>query len=179
MFAQDSRQLNRHLLLNLIVDKHRCFSTKMASEQNGAKSALLLSEKSAHNVPFSHVRDEAIYDHTAGDEMVGLETDYENLVENLDELSEEQLDELLREARDINQRLRSVERKQTIDAHRGSMADHEEMTTEESASGPCRSHFLPPIQQTKTAMVTQVNVMKGIVSTQAERVGRREKSTVT
>lgn len=150
----------------------------MASEQNGAKSALL-SEKSAHNVPFSHVRDEAIYDHTAGDEMVGLETDYENLVENLDELSEEQLDELLREARDINQRLRSVERKQTMHAHRGSMADHEEMTMKENASRPSRSHFLPPIQQTKTAMVTQVNVMKGIVSTQAERVGRREKSTVT
>ena len=153
----------------------------MASSQNGAKSALFPSEKSAQSVPLSHVRDidKAIYDHTAGDEMVGLETDYESLVENLDELSEEQLDELLREAHDINQRLRSVERKQTMHAHRGSMADHEQLTMEESASRPSRSHFLPPIQQTKTAMVTQVNVMKEIVSTKSERVGRREKSTVT
>ena len=113
--------------------------------------------------------------------MVGSETDYENLGENLDELSEEQLDELLREARDINQRLRSVERRQSMHAQRGSMPDHE-MTMEsmeESASRPSRSHFLPPIHQTKTAMVTQVSVMKGIVSSNAGRVGRREKSTVT
>lgn len=100
--------------------------------------------------------------------MVGLDTDFESLAENLDELSEDQLDELLREARDINQRLRSVEKKQTV-----------QMAMEESSSRPSRPHFLPPIQQTKTAMVTQVNVMKGIMSTQAGRDGRREKSTAT
>ena len=177
MFAQDSRQLNRHLRLRFIVDKHGCYTAKMSSSQNGANSPLFSSEKS---VPLSNVRDKAICEHTAGDEMDGLhvDTDYDSLVENLDELSEEQLDELLREARDINQRLRSVERKQTVHAHRGRTPDHE-MAMEESSSRPSRPHFLPPIQQTKTAMVTQVNVMKGIVSTQAGRVGRREKSTAT
>jgi len=178
VFAQYSRQLNRHLRLHFIVDKHGFYTAKMASSQNGEKSSLFSSEKSAQRVPFSNVRDKAIYEHTAGDERVGLDPDYESLVENLDELSEEQLDELLREARDINQRLRSVERKQTVHVHRGSMADHE-LAMEESASRPSRSHFLPPIQQTKTATVTQVNVMKGIVSPQAGRVGRREKSTAT
>ena len=84
----------------------------MASSQNRAKSPLFSSEKSGPSIP--HGRDKAIYEHTAGDEIVGLDTDYEALVENLDELSEEQLDELLREARDINQRLRSVERKHTV-----------------------------------------------------------------
>ena len=150
----------------------------MASSQKGAKSPLFSSEKSAQSVPLSHVRDKAIYEHTAGDEIVGLDTDYENLAENLDELSEEQLDELLREARDINQRLRSVERKQTMNDHKGRMADYE-IAMEESAVRPSRTHFLPPIQQTKTAMVTQVNVMKGVVSTQAGGVARQEKSTVT
>ena len=159
--------MNRHLRLHLTVEKHGSYTPKMASSQNGAKSPLFSFEKSGESVPSSHGRDKAIYEHTAGDEIVGLDTDYENLVENLDELSEEQLDELLREARDINQRLRSVER----NAHRGNR--------EERASLPSRVHFLPPIQQTKTSMVTQVDVMKGIVSTQAERVGRREKSTVT
>jgi len=137
----------------------------MSSSENGAKSPLFSSEK---GVPLSNVRDKAICEHTAGDEMVGLDTDFESLAENLDELSEEQLDELLREARDINQRLRSVEKKQTV-----------QMAMEESSSRPSRPHFLPPIQQTKTAMVTQVNVMKGIMSTQAGRDGRREKSTAT
>lgn len=149
--------------------------------QNGTKSALLSSEKSDQSVPFSYVRNKALYEHTAGDEMGGLETDNENVEENLDGLSEEQLDELLREARDINQRLRSVERKQNMLAQRGSLADRE-MTMESmegSASRPSRSHFLPPIHQTKTAMVTQVNVMEGIVSSKAGRVGRPEKSTVT
>ena len=144
----------------------------MASSQNGAKSPLFSFEKSGESVPSSHGRDKAIYEHTAGEEIVGLDTDYENLVENLDELSEEQLDELLRGARDINQRLRSVERKHAMQAQRGSME-------EKTASRPSRGHFLPPIQQTKTSMVTQVDVMKGIVSTQAGRIGRREKSTVT
>ena len=153
--------------------KHGSYTPKMASSQNVAKSPLFSSEKSGPSVPYSHSRDKAIYEHTAGDEIVGLDTDYESLVENLDELSEEQLDELLREARDINQRLRSVERKHTMHAHRGSGS------MEESASRPHRAHVLPPIQQTKTSMVTQVDVMKGIVSTQAGRVGRREKSTVT
>lgn len=41
-------------------------------------------------------------------------------MENLDALSEEQLDELLREAVEINQRLKSFERKQTLRAHGGS-----------------------------------------------------------
>ena len=146
----------------------------MASSQNRAKSPLFSSEKSGPSIP--HGRDKAIYEHTAGDEIVGLDTDYEALVENLDELSEEQLDELLREARDINQRLRSVERKHTVLGHRGSGSMEESAS---SRSRPSRAHFLPPIQQTKTSMVTQVDLMKGIVSTQAGRVGRREKSTVT
>lgn len=171
MFAQDSRQLSRHLRLHLTVEKHGSYTPKMASSQNGAKSPLFSFEKSGESAPSSHGSDKAIYEHTAGDEIVGLDTDYENLVENLDELSEEQLDELLREAHDINQRLRSVERKHAMHAHRGSM--------EERASRPSGAHFLPPIQQTKTSMVTQVDVMKGIVSTEAERVGRRKKSTVT
>ena len=150
--------------------------------QDGTKSALFSSEKSDQSVPFSYVPNKAIYEHTAGDEIVGLETDNENLLgENLDGLSEEQLDELLQEARDINQRLRSVERKQNMLAQRGSLADREVAmeSIEESASRPSRSHFLPPIHQTKTAMVTQVNVMEGIVSSKAGGVGRREKSTVT
>ena len=150
--------------------------------QDGTKSALFSSEKSYQSVPFSYVPNKAIYEHTAGDEIVGLETDNENLLgENLDGLSEEQLDELLQEARDINQRLRSVERKQNMLAQRGSLADREVAmeSIEESASRPSRSHFLPPIHQTKTAMVTQVNVMEGIVSSKAGGVGRREKSTVT
>ncbi|KAJ7339611.1 hypothetical protein OS493_006015 [Desmophyllum pertusum] len=68
-----------------------------------------------------------------GDNMVGLETNnnHENLMENLDELSEEQLDEMIREARDINQRLRSLERKQHKHARGESMADQEERTIEE------------------------------------------------
>lgn len=150
--------------------------------QDGTKSALFSSEKSYQSVPFSYVPNKAIYEHTAGDEIVGLETDNENLLgENLDGLSEKQLDELLQEARDINQRLRSVERKQNMLAQRGSLADREVAmeSIEESASRPSRSHFLPPIHQTKTAMVTQVNVMEGIVSSKAGGVGRREKSTVT
>lgn len=150
--------------------------------QDDTKSALFSSEKSYQSVPFSYVPNKAIYEHIAGDEIVGLETDNENLLgENLDGLSEEQLDELLQEARDINQRLRSVERKQNMLAQRGSLADREVAmeSIEESASRPSRSHFLPPIHQTKTAMVTQVNVMEGIVSSKAGGVGRREKSTVT
>ena len=151
--------------------------------QDGTKSALFSSEKSYQSVPFSYVPNKAIIEHTAGDEIVGLETDINEhlLEENLDGLSEEQLDELLREARDINQRLRSVESKQNMLAQRGSLADREMAmeSIEESASRPSRSHFLPPIHQTKTAMVTQVNVMEGIVSSKAGGVGRREKSTVT
>ena len=151
--------------------------------QDGTKSALFSSEKSYQSVPFSYVPNKAIYEHTAGDEIVGLETDINEhlLEENLDGLSEEQLDELLREARDINKRLRSVESKQNMLAQRGSLADREMAmeSIEESASRPSRSHFLPPIHQTKTAMVTQVNVMEGIVSSKAGGVGRREKSTVT
>jgi len=176
--------IDQTLAFSLIVDKHRRYTLKMASSvfaQNGTKSVLFSSEKSDQSVPFSYVPSKAIYEHTAGDEIVGLETDNENLEENLDGLSEEQLDELLREARDINQRLRSVERKQNMLAQRESLADREMAmeSMEESASRPSRSYFLPPIHQTKTAMVTQVNVMEGIVSSKAGRLGRREKSTVT
>ena len=182
MFAEDSRQLNIHLLSRLIVDKHsRCSATNMAFSQDHGKSTLFSSERTDQSVPFSHVRDKAIYDHAAGDNMVGLETNsnHENLMENLDELSEEQLDEMIREAHDINQRLRSLERKQHKHARGESMADQEERTIEEYGSRQKRAHFLPPLQQSKTPLVTQVGVMKGIVSTKPDRVGRKKKSTVT
>lgn len=154
----------------------------MASSQHDGKSALFSSEKSDESVPFSHVRDKAIYNHTAGDEMDGLETNYENLMQNFDELSEKQLDELLRDALDINQRLRSLERKQTLHAHSGgSMDDHKEMAGEENVSTGFRSsrpHFLPPIEQTKTSLVTQDSLMKGVMCSKPERVARQKKSTV-
>ena len=160
------------------MDKHRCYAINMASSQQGGKSALFSSENSYQSVPFSHAREKAIYDNTAGDEMVGLDTHYENLMENLDGLSEEQLDELLREAHDINQRLRSLEGKQTLHGHD---SGSEEMHSEENGSTGLRSsrpHFLPPIQQTKTSLVTQDSLIKGVMSSKPERVVRKKKSTV-
>lgn len=168
----------RHLLSHLYVDKHKRYASSMASSQHEGTSALFSSEKSGKSVPFSHARDEKINEHTAGDEMFGLETNYGSLTENLDELSEEQLDELLREALDINQRLRSLERRQTSVER---MDDHKQMNIEENGSTgftSSQSHFLPPIQQTKTSLVTQNSFMKGIMPGRPERVSRQKKSTV-
>ena len=150
----------------------------MASSQHEGKSSLFSSEKSGKSVPFCHAGEKKINDHTAGDEMFGLETNYGNLMENLDELSEEQLDELLREALDINQRLLSLEKRQTSGER---MDDHEKINMEENGSTGFRSsqsHFLPPIQQSKTSLVTQSSLMKGIMPGRPERVSRQNKSTV-
>lgn len=88
-------------------------------------------------------------------------------MENLDSLSEEQLDELLREAVEINQRLKSFERKQTLRSHGGSnlhVGDHRGKINEQSGCQPQRPHFLPPIQQTKTTLVSQASVTKEVLT---------------
>lgn len=88
-------------------------------------------------------------------------------MDNLDSLSEEQLDELLREAVEINQRLKSFERKQTLRAHGGSnlhVGDHRGKIYEQSGCQPQRPHFLPPIQQTKTTLVSQASVTKEVLT---------------
>lgn len=83
----------------------------MASSQDRGQATLFLSEQRGQTVPFSDVRGNEICNHTAGGRIVGLDKNHEDVMENLDTLSEEQLDELLREAHNINQRLKSLERK--------------------------------------------------------------------
>lgn len=90
-------------------------------------------------------------------------------MENLDALSEEQLDELLREAVEINQRLKSVERNQTLRAQSGSpgshVGTHEGKVSEPTGYQKKRPHFLPALKQAKTPLVAQVWVMKEDMTT--------------
>ena len=165
-----------------MVDKHCFYAVIMASSssRDRQQSTLFSSEKEGmQSVPFSHVYEKPIYDRTAGSSETRdeLEINSENLMENFDDLTDEQLDELLRDALDINQRLKAFERKQNMDSRGESMADGTALEESESRTRllPKRSHFLPPLHQTQTSLVTRVDVVPGA---KTETAGRRKKTSV-
>jgi len=151
-----------------------------SSSQNHEKSTLFSSEAGGlRSIPFSNNDGKAFFEHTAGDKTTGdgLEVNCKDLIENLDGLTDEQLDELLQQALDINQRLKSFERKIQTQSHGESMAD--KMNLQEQETGTRfmlkRTHFLPPLEQTKTSLVTGVSLVKG---TNPDTVGRQKKTSV-
>ena len=151
-----------------------------SSSRDRERSTLFSSEKGGlQSVPFSHDHEKQIFDYAAGDKgRVGLETNCENLMENLDDLTDEQLDELLWDALDVNQRLKSFERKRIMQSHGENFAH--EMAPEEHESGTRsmakRTHFLPPLEQTQTSLVMRVPAVKG--TKPINSVGRQNKTSV-
>lgn len=126
---------------------------------------LFSSEKgSMKGDPFLHGSEKPIFDRTAGkkDTRGGLDINCGNLMENLDDLTEEQLDELLQDALDINKRLKALERQQVVES-RG------------KSSLPKQSPFLPPLGQTQTSLVTPIAVLQGA---KVDKEGRRQKASV-
>lgn len=126
---------------------------------------LFSSEKgSMKGDPFLHGSEKPIFDRTAGkkDTRGGLDINCGNLMENLDDLTEEQLDELLQDALDINKRLKALERQQVVES-RG------------KSSLPKQFPFLPPLGQTQTSLVTPIAVLQGA---KVDKEGRRQKASV-
>lgn len=153
-----------------------------SSSWNHGKSTLFLPKRgSLENVPFSNDNvDNGKSKDTAGDRRVqsGSESNGEDLMNDLDGLTEEELDELLQEARDINQRLKSFERRQCNSRSLGdqSFALAEERSSGEHTSGAKQNPFLPPLEQTKTSLVTGVKLVEG---TTPDLAGRHKKASVT
>lgn len=138
-------------------------------------SPLFSSEKgSMKGDPFLHGSEKPIFDRTAGknDTRGGLDINCGNLMENLDDLTEEQLDELLQDALDINKRLKALERKQVVESRAEYLSD--KMTFGKS-SLPKQSPFLPPLEQTQTSLVTPIAVLQGA---KVDKEGRRQKASV-
>lgn len=126
---------------------------------------LFSSEKgSMKGDPFLHGSEKPIFDRTAGkkDTRGGLDINCGNLMENLDDLTEEQLDELLQDALDINKRLKALERQQVVESR-------------VKSSLPKQSPFLPPLGQTQTSLVTPIAVLQGA---KVDKEGRRQKASV-
>lgn len=132
-------------------------------------SPLFSSEKgSMKGDPFLHGSEEPIFDRTTGKK----DTRCGNLMENLDDLTEEQLDKLLQDALDINKRLKALERKQVVESRGEYLSD--KMTFGKS-SLPKQSPFLPPLGQTQTSLVTPIAVLQGA---KVDKEGRRQKASV-
>ena len=151
-----------------------------SSSLNHGKSTLFSPKRGGlESVPFSNDNGKGCKD-TAGDRRVqsGSESNGEDLMEDLDGLTEEELDEMLQEAWDINQRLKSFERKQCNSRSLGdqSFALAEETSVEEHTSGAKRNPFLPPLELTKTSLVTGVKLVEG---TTPDLSGRHKKASVT
>lgn len=136
---------------------------------------LFSSEKgSMKGDPFLHGSEKPIFDRTAGkkDTRGGLDINCGNLTENLDDLTEEQLDELLQDALDINKRLKALERKQLVESRGENLSD--KMSLRKS-SLPKQSPFLPPLGQTQTSLVTPIALLQGA---KVDEEGRRQKASV-
>ena len=143
-----------------------------SSSWNPEKSTL--SEKGTlKTVPFLNDEDKRNYEDTAGDKTT--RDGGGNLMENLDDLTEEELNELLQEAWDINQRLKSFERKFSSQT-RGDQSLASKITLQEYESGvgsvAKQNNFLPPLEQTKTSLVAVAT------GTKSNAAGRQKKTSV-
>lgn len=87
--------------------------------------------------------------------LVGVESNSEYPAENLDGLTEVELDELLKEAWDINQRLKVFERR-CNSLQSENISEHESGVKSKTE----RSRFLPYLVPTKTSLVTGVSLAK-------------------
>lgn len=141
-------------------------------------SPLFSSEKgSMKGDPFLHGSEKPIFDRTTGkkDTRGGLDINCGNLMANLDDLTEEQLDELLQDALDINKRLKALERKQVVESRGEYLSDKQDKMTFGKSSLPKQSPFLPPLGQTQTSLGTPIAVLQGA---KVDKEGRRQKASV-
>ena len=141
-----------------------------SSSWNHEKSTLFSSEKGTlQAVPLLNDEEMRNCEDTAGDKTT---RDGGNFMENLDDLTEEELDELLQEAWDINQRLKSFEssRKFSSRSH-----GEQSLARKEYGSVAKQNSFLPPLEPTKTSLVTGVTVVTG---SKPNAAGRQKKTSV-
>lgn len=124
-----------------------------SSSWNRGKSSS--NRESSESIPFLSSREKETC--PVGNITVGLELKSEDLTENLDDLTEEELDELLQEAWDINKRLKMLEKSSNSLSSSDSIAEHE--TGKKSTVK--QNFFLPSLLPTKTPLVSQVSSATG------------------
>lgn len=150
-----------------------------SSSWNREKSTLFSSEKGTlQAVPFLNDDEIRNCEDTAGDKTTpdGVELNCGNFMDNLDDLTEEELDELLQEAWDINQRLKSFESSGKFTSRsRGEQSLARKEYGSGTGSVTKQNSFLPPLEPTKTSLVTGVVVVMG---TKSNAAGRQKKTSV-
>lgn len=126
-----------------------------SSSWNRGKSSS--NRESSESIPFLSSREKETFPVGNRDITVGLELKSEDLTENLDDLTEEELDELLQEAWDINKRLKMLEKSSNSLSSSDSIAEHE--TGKNSTVK--QNFFLPSLLPTKTPLVSRVSSATG------------------
>ena len=126
-----------------------------SSSWNRGKSSS--NRESSESIPFLSSREKETCPVGNRDITVGLELKSEDLTENLDDLTEEELDELLQEAWDINKRLKMLEKSSNSLSSSDSITEHE--TGKKSTVK--QNFFLPSLLPTKTPLVSRVSSATG------------------
>ena len=126
-----------------------------SSSWNRGKSSS--NGESLESIPFLSSSKKGTYPVENHDITVGLELKSEDLTENLDDLTEDELDELLQEAWDINKRLKMLERRCNSLSGCDSIAEHE---SAKKSTGK-QNYFLPSLLPTKTPLVARVGLATG------------------